>query len=491
MIRSAVVAGAVGLALAGSATTASGALRLAELEQSRGFCAARPTETNIVVPEAVNALGVTLETTAPIAVLDTGVDPNAPELSGRIVSPFDALGNGPDGSDVDGHGTQVAGVAAAAPGLVRGVSPVSPIMPVRIFNGAGHSTDQAAIAGIRWAVDHGAAAINLSGMEPLESASAKTIGDLSRAISEAFNRGVLVVAAAGNEGNQQANIPAALPHVLAVGASESIGGRATFSNAGVWIDLVAPGSGLTAPMPVQFCESGYGLANGTSFSAPSVAAAAAMLARARPELSPQQRFEVLRRSGRDTGLAGRDLETGWGMLDVGAALVGQPPPAEASPEVDDDPFFVRGAFAKTHPTLLARSRRARLAGELSRAKDPADVYPVRVKKGERLVAKAVAKATDSVFELQLWKPSVGDFDVTNDVGKHRIVSTGGFATDPELKMRATRTATYFLSVEAADLIDDTDPDADIPVSEAYALTVSKQKIKTRTPSKKKKRAKKS
>ena len=285
-------------------------------------------------------------------------------------------------------------------------------------------------------------------------------------------------------------MPAALPHVLTVGAVEPSGLRSTFSNIGWWVDLVAPGSALVAPMPKNFCDSGYGLGNGTSYAAPAVAAGAAILAKLRPDLSAQQRMEVLRSSARDIQIAGRDVETGHGLLDVGAALTAPAPRDEPSPEVDDDPFFVRGPFAAAHPTLLRTKQRASLVGKLSRAKDPADVYPVRLRKGERLVAQAVAAASSSLFSLSIWKPGVGDFDVSGDVAKQRAVSTGGFAVDPQLKMRVQKSGTYFVSVEAPDLIDEDDEDAEIPESEAYTLKLSRQKIKPRpTPKKKKKTSK--
>ena len=475
------VAAAVVVALSLPAVATGDGLRPAQLEQTRGFCAAMPTAPDVTVPAVVNALAVDVPDTPPIASLDTGADPGAAEIAGRIVSPFDALANQPnDGTDVDGHGTQIAGIAAAAPGLVRGVSPSSPVMPIRVYNGDGASTVQAIVRGINWAADHGAAAIDVSASQAMANASDADIAALSRAITRAFNRGVVVVAPSGNEGRADPAIPAALPHVLTVGAIDGTGGRATFSNVGWWVDLVAPGSALVAPTPKAYCDSGYGLANGTSYAAPAVAAAAAIVAKLRPELSAQQRVEVLRSSAHDIELAGRDVEAGHGVLDVAAATAAAAPANGPSPEVDDDPFFVRGAFAKTHPTLLRIKKKSSVIGSLSRAKDPSDVYPVRLTKGERLVAQAVAKSGSSLFSLSLWKPGVGDFDVSNEVAKNRAVATGGFATDPELKLRAPKSGTYYVSVEVPDLIDDgEDLNAVIPESEAYTLKLSRARVKTR------------
>jgi subtilisin family serine protease len=427
----------------------------------------------------VNALSVSAPDTAPIAILDTGVSGAVPEIGGRIVGAFDALAATENADDLDGHGTEVAGIAAGAPGLVQGVSPTSPVMPVRIFNRLGESSAQALVAGIRWAIARGAAVINISSAAPQADASAADIESLTRATTDAFNKGILVVASAGNDGTTKANLPAALPHVLAVGASDLAGTRAAFSNTGPWIDLVAPATSLVAPMPAAFCASGYGVANGTSFAAPAVSGAAALLAKLRPELTPQQRFDVLRTSAHDVAPSGRDDETGFGLLDVGAAMVAKAPVPESSREVDDDPYYVRGANASGHPVLLAKARTATLTGQVSPAKDPSDVYRVRLRKGDRFVASAKVTGQDSVVSLALWKPAVGDFDISNGVTKQQIVSSGGFSSTPELKMRVTKGGTYYVSVEAPDPVDSENPEAVVPASEPYRLTISRQKLATK------------
>jgi hypothetical protein len=468
-----VVAAGVG-AVAATAQTGPGT----EPQAEGGFCATKPTEVDSRIASAVNSLNVFAPITPPIAVLDTGVDGSAPEIGGRVVSPFDTLSGNPDGSDIDGHGTEVAGIAAGAAGLVQGVSPTSPIMPVRVFNRLGESSIQAVVAGINWAVENGAAVVNISGATAQEDASAADIAALTKAISSAFNRGVLVVAAAGNDGTAKLTLPATLPHVMAVGASNLVDGRATFSNTGPWIDLVSPATSLVAPMPAAYCASGYGVANGTSFAAPAAAGAAALLAQLKPQLTVQQRFDMLRSSARDLAPAGRDDDTGFGMLNVQGAIAASPPPAESSPEVDDDPFYVRGPDAARHPVLLTRAKKVKVTGSVSPAKDPADVYRVQLKKNERFVASAVVRGTDSLVFLGLWRPAVGDFDISNEITKQQIVSSGGFSATPELKMRVTKGGTYYVSVEATDAVDEDDPKAVVPPSQPYTLTLSKTKLKT-------------
>jgi hypothetical protein len=493
--HAAIAAALVSCVLAGTAQAATVSAPLgmqADSSPAGTFCTTAPTELDRTVPAVVNALDVAVPDTPPIAVLDTGVDGSVPELAGRIVDPFDALSGNPDAADVDGHGTSVAGLAAGAPGLVQGVSPTSPVMPIRIFNRYSDTSMKSLVAGIQWAVAHGAKVINISASSPLSEVGVTDVADVSRAVLGAFNAGVLVVSAVGNDGEDRADFPSSLPHVLAVGAIDSTGTRAPFSDTGPWVDLTAPAVSLRAPTAIEFCSSGYGVANGTSFAAPAVAAAGALLAKVRPELSTDQRFAVLRNSARDVSFAGRDDETGFGVLDVAAALGAAAPAPEKSPEIDDDPFYVRGPFAAAHPTLLARARTGKVAGTLSPAKDPADVYPVLLKKGERFVASAVVSGKDAVIELGVWRPSVGDFDVSKEATKQRVLSTGGFAVQPRLTMKVAKTGTYFVSVEATDVVDEDDPEAIPLVTEPYQLSVSRQKIKkSKKPVTKKKKRKKS
>jgi hypothetical protein len=460
-----------------------------ETQADGASCAPRPDAEDTRIASAVNALQVSAPDTQPIAILDTGVSPDTPEIGSRLVDPFDSGSGTDDVADLDGHGTQVAGIAAGQPGRMRGVSPTSPLMPVRVYNRLGTSSTDWLVAGITWAAAHGAAVINISSSTASADASPAEIDALTRAVTNAFDSGSLVVASAGNDGTAQATLPASLPHVLTVGGSDLTGLRATFSNTGAWIDLVAPATSLVAPVPPGYCPSGFAVANGTSFAAPAVAGAAALLAKMRPELSVQQRFDVLRTSARDIDPSGRDDETGFGMLNVDGAVHAAAPPRQSSPEVDDDPFYVRGANAADHPTLLARAKKARVTGQLSPAKDPADVYPVRLKKNERFVASAKVAGTDSLVSLGLWRPNVGDFDVSNGVTKQQIVSTGGFSSDVTLRMRVKTTATYFVSVEVPDAVDPDDPTATVPALEPYTMVLSRATIKTpKTAKGKKKRS---
>ena len=452
------------------------------------FCTDKPADTDLQIASAVNALQVFAPTTPPVAIVDTGLNPDAPELAGRIVDPFDALGGTQDATDNFGHGTQVAGIAAgstAAGGLVHGISPNSPVMPISVYNRLGETSNDAVVAGIRWAADHGAAAIVVANPIRTADATASETAALTRAVTDAFARGSVVVATAGNEGTSQPDLPGMLPHVLTVGGSNLQGLRATFSNFVPWIDLVSPAAAMVAPVGPKLCSSGYATANGGSFGPPAAAGALALLAQLRPELTPQQRVDLLRSSATDVDPTGWDQETGFGMLNVQKAATANPPPAETSQEVDDDPAYVRGAGAAAHPIYLTKTLSKRVVGSVSPSKDPSDVYRVRLKKGDRFVASANVTSGDGVVFLGLWKPTVGDYDVSNEVTKQQIVSSGGFSPTPELKMRVTKTGTYYVSVEAEDPIDPDDPEDVAPTSEPYKMTLSRKHLKTRPAPKKK------
>jgi hypothetical protein len=453
-------------------------------EITAGFCGDAPTGPDTRIASAVNALGVSAPTTPPIAILDTGVAGDLPELSDRVGTPFDATSGGTDAGDVMGHGSQVAAIAAGSSDKFRGISPTSPIVNTRVFNFSGDSTVPWLIGGINWALVNHAAVINVSSTVLESDVSAADAIALERATTDAFNKGVLIVASVGNKGTLEGGMPADLPHVIGVGASGMVGDRATFSDVGPWVDLVSPAAQLVAPTSQAFCPSGWGVVNGTSFAAPAVAGAAALLTQLRPELTVQQRFDVLRKSAHDVEPGGRDDETGYGLLDVQAALSAPAPAKQSSQEVDDDPVYVRGPYAASHPVLLTKSRRVRLTGELSPAKDPSDVYRVQLKKGWRLTASTSGTVAAGLLALGFWKPTVGDYDVSTGTTKNQVVSTGGFTDSPALKMKAPRSGTYYVSVEAPDPVDSDDPTAEPPAIEPYKLTLAKTPpLKRKTPAK--------
>jgi Subtilase family len=360
--------------------------------------------------------------------------------------------------------------------VMRGVSPTSPILPVRVYDANGSANADALARGIALAVQKGAGTIVFSGAQKLSEVGKADQLKVVRAIAGAFKKGVLTVVAAGNDGDSEPSFPSALPHVIAVGAASPSGIRATFSNTGPWVDLLAPAEGVTAPLPPPSCVYGYGFATGTSFAAPSVAGLAALVAQLRPQLNVQQRFELVRRAARDIGIEGRDNESGFGMTDVGAAMTGVPQAKENNPEVDDDPFWVRGAYTKAYPPYVNKRKKVRFkaTGSVSPAKDPADVYPVEMDKGDRIVVTVSGTSAGALLELSILSPSAGDFDITNAVDKNRMVSTGGLSPDPQLEVTAKKSGIHYIAIEAADPVDPEDPTAQPADIEPYRVSAFKQ-----------------
>ena len=215
-----------------------------------------------------------------LAILDSGVDSSHPDLQGRLVPGYDFVNNDSDPSDDFGHGTMVAGIAAAQTNNGRGVAGATwqgMIMPVKVLDSHGSATDFDIAAGIHYAVDHGAGVINMSLGGPGASDT------LQQAVDYATSHNVVVVAAAGNDGGTAdasvPHYPAACNGVIAVGATDASGRLADFSSYGPWVSVLAPGVGIVST-EVPTASNGYsyyGSGDGTSFSSPLVAAVAVLL----------------------------------------------------------------------------------------------------------------------------------------------------------------------------------------------------------------------
>jgi len=288
---------------------------------------------------------ITAAVTLTIAMLDTGMDLGHPDLASQLwTNPDEIPGNGLDDDangkiddvhgwrfyqaanspaedaliqDDFGHGTHVAGIAAAATdnGVgVAGVAGGARIMVVKVLDQYGNGWYSDIIAGIVYAVDNGARIINLS----LGGASQSQA--LCDAVAYAASRGALVVAAAGNTGGAVL-YPAACADALAVAATNQTDGRPPFSNYGPQIDLAAPGVDIYSTWYATGIQaSGYFTKSGTSMAAPHVAGAAALLWSQWPAWTPDQVRQRLLATATDVGTPGWDAYTGWGRLDVAAAL---------------------------------------------------------------------------------------------------------------------------------------------------------------------------
>lgn len=207
--------------------------------------------------------------TVVVAVIDSGVCLNHPDLAGRILPGYDFVDGDNDPSDVFGHGCGVAGVIAANANNgvgIAGVAPNAQIMPIRVLDSRGQGNYSNIASGIIYAADNGANIINLS----LAGSTNSVI--LEQAVAYAVARGVIVIAAAGNFGSPNTYYPAAYPSVIAVGSVDVNLQRSSFSNYGTFVDIYAPGRDiLTTSM-----NGDYAFNSGTSFAAPIVAGITAM-----------------------------------------------------------------------------------------------------------------------------------------------------------------------------------------------------------------------
>ena len=455
-------------------------LVLRTAQQSATACMPAPAQPFKAIANQTNAALADIggAQTKPIAILDTGVDPNVPELAGRVLADHDVVG-GFTVPDQDGHGTEVASVAVGAPGLMQGISPTSSVFSVRIFNSTGDSSSDVVVKAITAAVQNGAGVINISAAGAVADATALDNQVLTTAIAQAFDAGVLVVAPSGNEGKTLADAPGAYPHVLTAGSGNAGSGRDLFSNTGPWLDLVSPASDITVATPASVCTSGYAQVKGTSYASPAVAAAAAMVQAVKPGLKAQQIFDIVRHAGSDLGLTGWDQDTGFGLLDVSAAVSSATPPLLGR-EVDDDIVF-----AKAKPFIPLKLRKPTLIKDSeSAAKDNTDVFKIKLKKGELISANITTKTPNALFSVSLYDSKAGPLDLTNDVTKHMVKDSGGLSPTPFINKRVKKGGTYYVVVETPDTLQD-DVDDTTPTDQAYTL-----KLKRQVPLKKHKRKRK-
>jgi subtilisin family serine protease len=333
----------------------------------------------------------------PVAVIDTGVDFTHPEFAARpetrslnAQSVVDTLS--------DFHGTAVASVVGAPDNGV-GMVGVYPQASIYAYDAdlSGAITNTALIHGIAAAAELGRVVINLS------VGSTRPDPLLVDTVLAAVRGGALIVAASGNFGaNSAPTYPADLPHVLTVGATDHTGLAAPFSSASDGVDVAAPGVGISAAVPFLYTVDGYQFLNGTSFSAPIVSGAAALVWTVRSDLDSGQIFGVLRTSAADIAPRGFDPETGFGMLDIPAALV-RAAPSRDSTEPNDDVRLVRpgGLFASGVAPLTSRGRTgAFVRGSVDGVEDPDDVYRVWVPPH----SDVIVRASNSSVRLRIWRP---------------------------------------------------------------------------------------
>jgi subtilisin family serine protease len=367
-----------------------------------------------------------------VAVLDSGIDSSHPELQNRIADGKSFVASSWE-TDTNGHGTFVAGEIAAALNNAQGIAGVAfpaSLLVAKIVRSDGTISPDAEANAIRWAVDNDARVINMSfgGIRVPGDPTSDTFSPLeAAAVRYAVSKGVLVVAAVGNGDNAPtepwgyAGYPAALPHVLGVSAIGRDGSVPIFSNRDRrYNDIAAPGEAIFSTLPRALTLStkpgclpqGYSdcgppefrRGEGTSFSAPQVVGAAALLFGVAPWARADQVANALTRSAADadpdTGCVrcttGRDALTGWGLLDVENAVrtMNDSPPDADRYEVNDDVSLAASLWGR---------KGQRIHATIDYWDDRVDAYKVKLGPGQRFVARLRGPGGANT-NLFLWKP---------------------------------------------------------------------------------------
>jgi subtilisin family serine protease len=435
-----------------------------------------------------------------VAVIDSGIDYSHPEFVGRVAAGISFVG-GSWKRDTDGHGTFVAGEIAANPSNGVGIAGLAfnaQLLIAKVVPDGPNSTVSlpAEIKAIYWAVNHGAKVINLSigGVrDPVDPNLDSFSLEEEAAVEYAYAKGAIVVAAVGN-GPQAprtpwnfADYPAALPHVIGVTALRQNGSVPDYSNRDVkYADLAAPGDSIFSTVPRNLIDStradcvGVPYSNcgpfefqsgiGTSFAAPQVSAAAALLLGVNPRLTPDQVGWLLERTAVDVNVndgcrtcaTGRDSLTGWGRLNIAAALGaitdgGSLPQADAHEPNDD-------AGALAHHIGTAGT----ITGTLDYWDDPVDVYSVTLAKGDELFAR-LTRVTKAPTTLSLWKPGTVHVFGNRALKTDRAARSTSVGNQQRLSFTAPASGTYYVEVTLT---------APLRAVDAYALAVAKRPTAT-------------
>jgi subtilisin family serine protease len=425
----------------------------------------------------------------PVAVIDSGIDAGHPEFAGRILGARSFVG-GSARVDPLGHGTFVSGLIAAGidNGIgIAGLAPPAQLLVAKVVTRSRSISVAAEAKAIRWAVENGARVVNMSlgGLrDPLDPSRDSYSRLEADAVAYAVRNGVVVVAAVGNDDQAPrspwpyASYPAALPHVLGVSAYTHVGTVPRFSNRDrIYNDLAAPGEGIlsTFPRPLTarfpacseqgFSSCGpdeYREAQGTSFSAPQVSAAAAILLSLRPHLKPEQVTAILERSAVDlsaeTGCpacsVGRDALSGWGRLDVAAAItaLSGPLPLRDRYETNDD--------AGPRAAGVSGSNR-RIYATVDFWDDQDDVYAIGLRKRQRVYVGLTGPEPSADLSLALWLPETKSVE---DVRSFRLRArlSARLGAREYFSFRAPASGTYFVQVRMSS-----------PGTTLYRLTIVK------------------
>jgi stage II sporulation protein D len=406
-----------------------------------------------------------------VAVVDGGIDDQSPDLlrpDGTSVV-YKTITVAKGASELV-HGTAVAGIIAARANNGIGIAGLDQsvrLIDVRVVGADGSIDPRVEARGIIMAVDAGARVINLSlgGKRAPDQSDDEYSRAEQDAIDYAYSKGAVIVAAVGNSENPYpfASYPAALPHVLGVSAVDANGHTPRFSNRdAIFNDLAAPGVDILTTVPRDVAASGLsqnappgdvvgpdGTVEGTSFAAPHVSAAAALLFAEHPNLTNDQVMELLEHSAHDltpsngspATTVGHDPLTGFGLVDIDAALTASasPPAPDLEGEPNDKPYEL---------TPL-RGFEGSIQATASRGDDPDDVYGLRARRGDRVQVTIEPFASPygmGQLDGVAWFP--GTTNVSPLTSAKIIATTLGTGPRERMSFVATRSGTWPIEVLA-------------------------------------------
>ncbi len=255
----------------------------------------------------------------PVAVIDSGVDANHPELAGAVAQTYDTL-SAP--MTPHKHGTAIAGLIAAHSRLM-GAAPRAHVLAIRAFDGTGASAEGTTfniLKALDWAAANGARVINMSFAGPPDPA-------MHRSLEAAHKKGIVLVAAAGNAGPKSPPLyPAADSNVIAVTATDTDDKLFEQANRGRHIAVAAPGAQILVAIP----DGGYEVASGTSYSAAEVSGIVALMLERNGDLTPDKVRDILLATAKDLGPKGRDIMFGAGLANAYGAVTAEPDPKTAA-----------------------------------------------------------------------------------------------------------------------------------------------------------------